>query len=213
MLNIFTVKSATAIVGGLSSPNKMPCFSYSIPAQKCLTGNKLRDVVGSVCSKCYALKGFYGFPVVKEALFRRFAQLAHPQWVAAMVYLITRKEKSGYFRFHDAGDLQSVEHLKNIVSVCVGTPSIKFWLPTREFSIIADYLKAGFVFPENLIIRLSSYMLDGPAPTTLATRLGCLTSGVSKTGYTCPAPKQGNVCGACRACWDKNVASVNYKQH
>ena len=41
MMNITT---ALEIVGGLSSPSKMPCHGYSIPAQKCMTGSKLRNV-------------------------------------------------------------------------------------------------------------------------------------------------------------------------
>ena len=30
---------------------------------------------------------------------------------------------------------------------------------------------------------------------------------------TCPAPKQGNECKSCRACWDKKVKNVAYLAH
>lgn len=209
----FTTKIALDIVGGLSNPSKMPCYSFSIPAQKCITGQKLRDVVGSICSKCYALKGMYGFPAVKEALMRRFEKLSNPQWVAAMIFLINKKEKSGYFRWHDSGDLQSVAHFKQIVSVCEGTPNVIHWIPTREYAIVREFIEQGNVIPENLVLRLSAYMLEGKPPTEIAKRMGVLTSGVSKVGFTCPASTQGNVCGSCRACWDKSVPNVNYKTH
>jgi hypothetical protein len=34
-----------------------------------------------------------------------------------------------------------------------------------------------------------------------------------KGSYVCPAPKQNNECGSCRACWDKSVKEVVYKAH
>lgn len=92
------INEAIEIIGGLSSPSKMPCFSYSIPAQKCITGMKLRQVAGSICSKCYALKGMYGFPVVKNALQRRFESLNHPQWVEAMTLAIKIQRKKRFFQ-------------------------------------------------------------------------------------------------------------------
>lgn len=207
------IKQALEIIGGLSEPSKMPCYSYSIPAQKCVTGMKLRNVKNSVCSKCYCLKGNYGFPVVRNALARRFDSLSNPLWVEAMTVAIGKKEKSGHSRIHDSGDIQSVGHLANIVQVAKNLPHIKFWLPTREYSMVAEYLKSA-TFPDNLIVRLSAYMIDGPAPTALANRLGVGTSGVStKTSFTCPAPNQGGKCLDCRACWSKSVANVNYKTH
>jgi len=206
-------ETAIETVGGLSNPSKMPCYSFSIPAEKCLVGQKLRDVSGSVCSKCYALKGFYVFKAARNALSRRFEKLNHPDWIQAMAFLINKVEKSGFFRWHDSGDLQSVAHLSRIVEVCKLTPSIQHWLPTREYSIVADYLKAGNIFPANLTVRLSALMLEGNPPTTIAKRLGLVTSGVSKQGYTCPASNQDNKCLDCRACWNKQVENINYKQH
>lgn len=203
---------ALLIVGGLSAPSKMPCYGYSIPAKHCITGMKLRDVVNSICSKCYALKGRYVFANVQNALNRRFASLDHPLWVVAMAFLINLLEKSGFFRWHDSGDVQSVAHLSRIVEVCKLTPNVQHWLPTREFSIVSKYLKDNS-FPPNLTVRLSALMIDGAPPVGIASRLKLTTSGVSKIGFSCPAPNQGNKCQSCRACWDKSVANINYKQH
>lgn len=203
---------ALEIVGGLSSPSKMPCFGFSIPAKRCITGMKLREVAGSICSKCYALKGRYAFANVQNALERRFAGLENPRWVEAMAFLLNKVEKSGFFRWHDSGDIQSLAHLSRIVEVCKLTPQIKHWLPTREFSIVAEYLKTNSL-PENLTVRLSALMLESAPPVSIAQRLGLTTSGVSKTGFTCPASNQAGKCGDCRACWSKSVSNVNYKQH
>lgn len=207
-----TLNEAIETVGGLSQPSKMPCHSYSIPAKYCVTGKKLGAVSGSICSKCYALKGFYPTPNVKNALERRFVSLSNPNWVEAMTLTISGTEGSGYFRWHDAGDIQSVEHLEMIVQVCKNLPSISFWLPTREYSFVSSFLKKHGSFPSNLTVRLSAYMIEGKPPA-LAKSLGLPTSGVSKTGFTCPSSSQQNKCLSCRACWDKNVENVNYKLH
>jgi hypothetical protein len=207
-----TIKDAEKIAYTLSTPSKMPCFSYSIPAQKCITGAKLRNVKNSVCASCYSLKGRYLFPNVKNALFRRLESLNHPQWVEAMVFMIGKREKSGFFRWSEAGDLQGVWHLEKIVEVCRRLPHITFWLPTREFSIVSEYTKSH-TLPSNLTIRLSALMVEGEPPKGIAKRLGLVTSGVSKGSFNCPSSKQGGKCLDCRACWDKKVKNVNYKLH
>lgn len=204
---------AEAIVGTLSSPSKMPCHGYSIPARHCHVGKKMKDVKGSVCASCYALKGRYLFGNVQNAMEKRYQSLNDPRWADAMTYLIGQTGNP-FFRWHDSGDLQSVKHLTNIVKVAKALPHVSFWLPSREYGIISNYVSQGGEIPDNLTIRLSALMIDGPAPEAIANRLGLVVSGVSKeAGFTCPSSTQGNVCGDCRACWDKSTFSVSYKKH
>ena len=123
-------KEAIRITGGLSAPGKMPEGSYNLPATACQTGAKLRLIPDTPCYKCYAFKGNYvRYPAVQKALQRRLKSLDHPQWVEAMTVLVKGKK---HFRWHDSGDIQSVEHLKNIFEVCNNTPDTKHWLPTQE---------------------------------------------------------------------------------
>ncbi len=206
------LKSALQLIGGLSEPSKMPCYAYNMPASKCITGSKLAKIKGSVCSQCYAFRGNYRFENVKTALMRRFRSLKNPLWVQAMTLSIRSLESSGYFRWHDSSDIQGQWHLDNICKVAKNLPDIKFWLPTREYGIVSEYLKTN-TFPENLTVRLSAYMLEGEPPIALAKRLNLTTSGVVKEGFTCPASLQGNKCLSCRACWDKSTPNVNYHKH
>ena len=206
--------AAWEAVGGLGQPSKMPCYSYSIPANKCLVGSKLRNVEGSVCHKCYAFKGFYVFTNPKNALEKRYLSLNDPQWVSNMTLLIGTLESSGYFRFHDAGDLQSIEHFDNICQIARNLPNIKFWLPTREYGFISKYVDSKKTIPKNLTVRLSAYMVDGPLPRALAKKLNVVSSGVTtKKRFTCPASEQNNMCLTCRMCWNKKVVAVIYKKH
>jgi hypothetical protein len=207
MNTVWSVKQAKEITGGISDPSKMPGHSFSTPASRCITGGKLRDIPGSVCEVCYALKGNYTrFHVVDKALEKRYQLLGHPQWVDAMVLLI---EKTGdsYFRWHDAGDIQSMQHLRNIFAVCQRTPQVKYWLPTRETQFVKQ-ISPGDV-PDNLVIRMSSHMIDqGPVNWWPHT-----STVASDHSQTCPAPSQGNKCQDCRACWDKSVKTVSYSAH
>jgi len=212
------VSELAALVGGLSEPSKMPGFAYGIPAQACKLGAILRKKKGSVCFSCYAFKGCYVFRVVKEAQARRLKILLSDMfaWKRAMVSLLEKKyrRKTGderVFRFHDSGDIQSVEHLSAIVEIANLLPSIKFWLPTRERKMVTEWLSSGKSFPANLVVRISAAMVGqetGPLPDgTLGSTVG------ANTGHACPARNQGNACGDCRACWNPKVKSVDYPLH
>ena len=148
-------KEANKITGGLSKPSKMPGPAYNLPAVACITGAKLVKVPGSVCAGCYALKGRYRFKNVQDALQRRLQALKHPLWVDAMVTLI-RDHK--WFRWHDSGDIQSPEHLVKIFEVCKRTPETQHWMPTREVKFLT--LMDPDIVPPNLIIRISSHMIN-----------------------------------------------------
>ena len=52
--SVLSVQEAKAITGGLSSPSKMPCHTFNLPASACKIGSRLRNVKGSTCARCYA---------------------------------------------------------------------------------------------------------------------------------------------------------------
>lgn len=208
-MNIREAKTLTG--GGLGYPSKMPGTSYGISARACITGAKLASVAGSVCEGCYALKGNYIYSSVQKAHAARLASIANPAWTPAIVALLEASGTS-HHRWHDSGDLQSVQHLTKIAAVAALTPAVKHWLPTRELSIVKAYMAQGGTIPKNLVVRVSATMVDGAA-----TKAWPHTSGVHtakpKRGRVCPAPTQGNVCGECRACWSPRVAHVSYHKH
>ena len=201
-------KEASQITGGLSAPSKMPGPSYNLPATRCLTGAKLAKIPGSVCHGCYALKGRYRFTNVKDAMQRRLESLTHPRWVEAMTYLIQTHKQGQHFRWHDSGDIQSSWHLKQIFEVCNRTPETRHWLPTRERKFLP--LSPDSI-PKNLKLVMSDHMVDQSTPV----KSWPYTSGVTTAhaAVTCPAPKQGNQCKSCRACWDRSVKRVVYGKH
>lgn len=215
------LRRAAQICGTLSKPSKMPCYGFSLPAQRCQTGSKLQTVEKSTCFKCYALSGNYRRGNVRDALEKRFQLLMQAQenntleqWAEAMADQINAQENSGFFRWHDSGDIQSTAHLLAIFRVCELTPNIKHWIPTREAAYVREAL-ALRPAPSNLRIRLSALKREFPPSAGLAKRLNVQTSTVSwkHSGVTCEANKRGGVCGPCRACWSQNVFNVDYPLH
>ena len=192
------VKDAVKITDSLTGTSKMPGKSYSLPAWECQTGSKLWNNPKSPCFFCYAKKNNYvRYPAIKAAQYRRLDAIKHPLWVDAMVAQIKRMK---WFRWHDAGDVQSVEHMNKILEVARQTPDTKHWMPTQE----RPYLPAPEDVPDNMIIRLSAARIDGSAGNAWSHSSSVVTDG----SETCPSGKQGNKCLDCRACWNKDIKTL-----
>lgn len=213
---------ADAIHGGLTQTSKMPCKSYSTPTDLCVTGFKMAKMPGSICSTCYATKGFYRMyaATIEPAQHARYeAMLYDPHWVEAMVASISNDP---YFRWFDSGDIPSLYALERIVEVCLATPAVRYWLTTREYGTVVAYIKkhGKDSLPHNLVIRLSAMYPDRPAtvPLSLQGVPGVLVSNVhgknsTPVGSVCGANRRGGKCGPCRDCWDRGVQVVSYPKH
>lgn len=210
----FTPEQTIKYIGGLTETSKLNCFSYGISARRCVTGSKLRNVKGSVCNSCYALKGRFNFSNVQGAMEKRYKAINKKYWRQAMEIAIKHTNNSNLFRIFSSGDCQSVKMFADWCEIARNTPKIRYWMSTREAGMIAEYIEKGGNIPENLTVRLSSFMVDSEPPVLLAKKLGVVTSGVSKNGdFNCPASLQGGKCLDCVKCWDRNVPNVNYKAH
>lgn len=226
-----TLKRAKELAGSaLGHASKMPCATYGISALECHVGGKLAKIPGSICSTCYAnpeLSANYAYPSVITSHARRLEAIERDpfEWAHGMVELIRREESSAnydgaYFRWHDSGDVQSLEHLSAIVLVCRATPSVRHWLPTKEFGIVRTYLQLFGAFPSNLTVRISAPMIGQPLPESLR-KLGLVWSVNHYAGESVPdgaeicsayADEKGAACNDCRACWD-SPRPVSYPVH
>lgn len=233
--------AAKSIAGSLGFPSKMPGTSYGLPAKACIAGAKLAQIPGTVCATCYALGGraSYQMPRAYKGQLKRLLSIAHPQWVAALVRLLLhvhsrtkikvdlgivgvrlqkaggsryRLNDSGFHRWHDSGDLQSIAHFSNICEVARSTPRIRHWLPTQELGIVKDYLSAGGNIPSNLLVRVSSVRIDDDQKRAWPTTSSVFSETPLEGSWVCPAPQQGHMCGSCRACWSE-TPHISYKIH
>jgi len=223
--NFKNIKEAELAVGNLSRPSKMPSYAWSISARRCNTGRKLAKVKGSVCYNCYALKGRYMFNNTQDALERRFNAWSsnREKWVDAMIYLMHNKKHivdTGVFRFFDSGDIQGEDMLNDINTVAWASPTIRFWLPTKEYKLISKY---DTEIAPNLVIRVSAPTVDKSFPNWAYKENNHTYDYISTVynkenlhmakGTICPASNQDNKCGSCRACWSDKVSEVSYVSH
>lgn len=188
----------------------MPGLSWGIPATRCRIGSILAEQKGTVCEGCYARKGTYAFGNVQKKLEERYRGLLNELWTPAMVAdLRINTEAGDYFRFFDSGDLQGPNHLANIIRIASAVRDVCFWLPTREASLLRDINPR--TVPENLRVRLSGNMIDGPVP-----QFWPWTSAVvsDPEEATCPTSINGGSCADhdCRTCWDE-TPTVKYLRH
>lgn len=222
---IRSVGEAKEIIGGFSEASKLPSFSYSIPAEYCHTGTKLRSIEGSICQDCYACDnerhtGWFIKDRVMQPMTHRLLQvLFNPRWTQAMIFLM-KYYKWEFFRWHDSGDIQNYHHFEQLCIIADAVPETKFWLPTQEWDIIIQYWERNGKIPlkelhPNLIIRLSARMKNDECPTWLAERLGIATSNVSSnmSKVDCHAHDHGQTCGDCRNCWNYDKMTVTYALH
>lgn len=228
--------------GGLSMPEKMPMGGYALPPAHCKSGALLSECPGTVCNRCYARKGRYTFKASVEALERRHATLTGKDWVESVTALIRAlADKTDpdwrLFRWHDAGDLQGHWHIAKLITVARNLPDVKFWLPTMEAGMVANYFyggvyiepdgKSGKVqFPCNMLLRLSTPVVDGE-PTPHVARMAKSKGGWArlsvvntaephKNAHKCPATwgKEKTCRGNnCSLCWSRECRLVSYKAH
>jgi hypothetical protein len=216
MANKETVRKSLLI--NLSSPSKMPGLTFALPAgEGCPTGGKLCNVKGSVCEGCYGRGGCYMFPDAKRVRAENLDFVRQGgDWAGELIRYLTTGKAQPEFRFHDTGDIQSVAYLTDIVRVAKACPNTRFWVPTKEYSIVRQYLAMHPEgFPSNLCIRVSAPMIGKPLSESAACGLPTSSVGCAGNGFECPVRdgKEGCDTHKCRACWDTSVANINYHVH
>lgn len=186
-------RQAELLTGGLSQPDKMPFHAMNLPSWYCQIGMKLHAVKNNgrktSCSNCYAAGGRYiSDKKVGAAAERRYMALNQNigggLWTDAMATMINHhariRSKRGkpevHFRWNDAGDVQSREHVAHIMEVArktMGnggdTQKVHHWLATREGSThVLGYIRAAReagipdheIIPENMMVRISHPFVD-----------------------------------------------------
>jgi len=220
--DVKTVKDITYFteqwLGGLSEPSKMPWYSWSTPAQLCNVGSRLRLVENSTCSGCYAMGKNYNRPNVKIALLRRWLmyKMSPVIWRKAFTSFFQfhsfRSKTQLYFRWFDSGDLIDYQQFEAICLIAHFAENVKFWLPSRELSIINQ---AGeHDIPENLIVRYSTPMVDALSKRQNSTMVFSELSILPDDCQACPATTtDDHTCkgNGCNACW--NVGHIGYQIH
>jgi len=203
----------------LTQTSKMPCPSFSLPAWDSCPGAKYAEAnlipagAASPCSICYARKGFYRMPNVRDSRAERFVWARRHVDACSFADVMSAEIRAtgcDFFRVHDSGDFYSTRYVDAWRDITRALPRVRFWYPTRAYTLKA-FLPAlrRLASEPNAIVRPSALVVDAPAPKIPGLDAG---SSVVTRDATCPAPSQGGTCGSCRACWDSRM-EVSYARH
>ena len=143
-------------------------------------------------------------------------------FVSTMVEVI-RRTGNPYFRVHDSGDLFSPAYVWAWVRIVQALPGVRFWFPTRSWrpltmSRVSPATKVAWELAllalsaePNVTVRPSALFFNAPAPRIPGLAAG--STAASDGSFTCPASRQNNECGDCRACWDAPQSAISYRAH
>jgi hypothetical protein len=217
----------------LSSPGKMPCYTWSIPAFDTCPGavidfssydgqlknwskfkrkmKKTNQV--DACKGCYAQYGHYTFPGSANLRKHNLKDWKRKNWVKDMVKAIKHMP---YFRFFDSGDIYCVELAIKIEQIVKACPDTKFWIPTRSHKIkliknVIDRLN----HLTNCVVRISSdSVIGGIVDYATNSTIVPSNSVKSKPNFlVCQSFNREGKCGDCRACWNKTIKTIAYPAH
>ena len=196
----------------LSKPSKMPCKTWSLEAGSTCPGSidPTTKLPLPVCAGCYAKDGFYNMPNSKLVRDLNRDDWKRDGWVDDMVLALA---KQTYFRWFDSGDCYHPTLALKILQVIERTPHCKHWMPTKSYTIpkIRVVLERIKALP-NASVRYSSPSITGEFTEEHGSTV--VPYAETPTEATlCEAYSRDGKCGACRACWDKDVKVIAYPAH
>ena len=131
------------------------------------SGQPLTNIVGT-CGKhcadckasCYAVRAAtYHHNSVIPAWGKNTVILRNdPDKVKKEITEFCKKNVVKYFRYHAAGEFESVEQIKLYCDICKENPDVIFYTYTKRFDLLVQFfLKEKNEMPENLVINLSEW--------------------------------------------------------
>lgn len=223
-----TLKAAKVFGVVTEGNSKIHGSTFSTDPRRCHVGSVLVNKEGSTCSGCYALRLAKIYPsaikswsdnldlfrqaVENDEVFEWCGAIAHQINAISKLKVKNKKPGAMFHRWFTAGDLDSVDMLRAFCYVAELLPHISFWLPTREKAIVSSYKATLVYIPDNMIIRISSAMVDG-RPLKVDNTSTVHNKDSKPFGFSCPAQQQQGNCSDCSACWNKEVKNISYEKH
>ena len=167
---------------------------------------------------CYATKGNFTFPKVKESHTHNLACFIHDsnQYFNDIIEFLNGLVSYRFFRWHSSGDIVNKDYLMGMIRVAKKCKTVKFLCFTKKFEIINDFLNEGGKIPNNLKIVFSawdkSFLVPNPhnLPVTYVDfNDTSLNPEIPELAIPCTGK-----CPECLACWSlKKGQSVVFHQH
>ena len=166
---------------------------------------KLSNIIGTVCEKCYTMKYLKSRPAVEKCYAENTELLTSSVIPIKQLPFIN----ATMCRLETFGDIVNATHLQNYINLIKKNNHCMFSLFTKNYTVVFDYFKTHKQ-PKNLSLVISSLLLDEPFALEFLPEY--LTNVKIFTVYSKPFAKGNNVtincgknrCVDCRRCYTKN---------
>ena len=166
---------------------------------------KLSNIIGTVCEKCYTMKYLKSRPAVEKCYAENTDLLTTSIIPIKQLPFIN----AAMCRLETFGDIVNTTHLQNYVNLIKKNNHCMFSLFTKNYTVVFDYFKTHKQ-PKNLSIVISSLIINDPFELEFIPDY--LTNVKIFTVYSKPFAKGNNVaincgknrCVDCRRCYTKN---------
>jgi hypothetical protein len=166
---------------------------------------KLSNIIGTVCEKCYTMKYLKSRPAVEKCYAENTELLTSSVIPIKQLPFIN----ATMCRLETFGDIVNATHLQNYINLIKKNSHCMFSLFTKNYTVVFDYFKTHKQ-PKNLSLVISSLLLDEPFGLEFLPEY--LTNVKIFTVYSKPFAKGNNItincgknrCVDCRRCYTKN---------
>lgn len=167
---------------------------------------------------CYARKGNFTFPNVKESHIQNLACFINDskKYFDDIIKYLNGLVSYRYFRYHSSGDIVNEEYFEGMIRVAKKCKTVKFLCFTKKFELINNYLANGGKIPNNLHIVFSAwdkdFKVDNPYNLPM-TYVDFKDKDKNPEIPELAIPCIGK-CYECQSCWSlKKGQSVVFHQH
>ena len=174
----------------------------------------------SYCSDvCYAKKGFYVLQRARYGTNLDYLRNEPEAYGLQLLADVAALKPGSVFRFHTAGDIDSVEHVGIIRDVCLSRPDIAFYLYTRSHAVldIREAIETELFPLANLTVWASSDPSMGPVPDGWREARIYPDEATARADRKPVCPEQTGKrpdCTSCGLCWNaKPNAKLAFIEH
>ncbi len=192
-----------------------PCLSFPIE-NTCISTSVRMNNPDHVCTYCYGKQvGIrLNMPTAiksRKENYRIYREENETFWKQLQGWILYNEVKTNFFRYFVVGDIPDEHFLFNANEIAEMFPKIPFWIPTLKTGFLKRFLeKEEHELASNLIIRLSSPLVNEIDPIRFEWKSMTYTGKQPKGSYRCPSSDQDDECRDCWACWNKKVKLIAY---
>jgi len=170
--------------------------------------------VNAPCRKeCYACKGSFCFPNVKNAYSNNLDCYNESKDNFKNTFL-AQLPILGAFRWHVSGDIIDKNYLKMMINIANLSKEVKHLAFTKKYELINEFIANGGVIPENLVVVFSAWKgleFENPyqLPIAYMRDKENLDKRIPDNTKECPSG-----CSTCMKCWGlKHNESITFNKH